>query len=112
VRTARAVSAILAALAVAALCTATPAAADETAEAKRLAKGKELIDGICFWCHEPELMRTQRLTKKEWGELIRPMIYEGAPVTNEEFEMIVEYLSKNFGPSRPPGEPQDREEKK
>lgn len=111
-RAARAIPAILAALAAAALMTVARASAGETPEAKRLAKGKELIDGICFWCHEPELMHTQRLTKKEWGELIRPMINEGAPVTNEEFEMIVEYLSKNFGPEPAPGERQDREEKK
>jgi len=100
------------ALLAAALVLAAPAPADDTAEAKRLAKGKELIDGICFWCHEPELMQTQHLNKKDWGDLIRPMIYEGAPVTGEEFEMIVEYLSKNFGPEGEPNGPQAQEDKK
>lgn len=67
---------------------------------QRLAKGKDLIDSICFWCHEPELMRPKRLDKDEWSELIRPMVYEGAPVTDDEFEMIVEYLAKTFGPEK------------
>jgi hypothetical protein len=73
-------------------------AGQESKEAKRLAKGKDLIDGICFWCHEPELMESQRLSKGEWADLIRPMVYEGAPVTEDEFAMIVEYLAKNYGP--------------
>lgn len=71
-------------------------------EAERLARGKDLIDSICFWCHEPELMETKQLDKKQWAALIRGMIYEGAPVTEDEFEWIVEYLAKNFGPA--PGE--------
>ena len=66
--------------------------------AERIAKGKDLVDSVCFWCHEPELMETKQLNKEEWADLIRPMIYEGAPVTKDEFEMIVEFLVKNFGP--------------
>ena len=67
-------------------------------EKERLAKGKDLIDSVCFWCHEPELMETKHLTKKLWGDLIRGMVYEGAPVTDDEFQMIVEWLAKNYGP--------------
>lgn len=72
-------------------------------ESERLAKGKDLIDSVCFWCHEPELMEEKQLDKKQWSSLIRGMIYEGAPVTEDEFQMIVEYLAKNFGP-----EPEDQ----
>ena len=75
-------------------------AADEkpSTEAERLVKGKDLIDSVCFWCHEPELMETKQLNKKQWASLIRGMVYEGAPVTEDEFQMIVEYLAKNHGP--------------
>jgi len=74
-----------------------PAAQYKT-EAERLAKGKDLIDSVCFWCHEPERMETKQLNKKQWASLIRGMVYEGAPVTEDEFQMIVEYLAKHFGP--------------
>jgi cytochrome c5 len=74
-----------------------PVVVPKTPEA-RIAKGKDLVDSICFWCHEPELMQTKQLNKQDWAELITPMIYEGAPVTRDEFDMIVEYLVKNFGP--------------
>jgi len=67
-------------------------------ESERLAKGKDLIDSVCFWCHEPERMETQHLAKKEWASLLKGMIYEGPPVTDDEFEMIVEYLAKHYGP--------------
>jgi hypothetical protein len=28
------------------------------------------------------------------------MIFEGAPVTDEEFKLIVDYLTKNYGPPK------------
>ena len=67
-------------------------------ESERLVQGKDLIDSVCFWCHEPELIETKHLNKRLWASLIRGMIYEGAPVTEDEFQMIVEYLAKNYGP--------------
>lgn len=67
-------------------------------EEARLAEGKNLVDGICFWCHEPDLMYPKHFTSDEWASLISGMIYEGAPVTEDEFDMIVLYLSKTFGP--------------
>jgi hypothetical protein len=46
------------------------------------------------------LARTARqaLTREQWQGLIRGMVDEGAPVTNEEFSMIVDYLAEHFGP--------------
>ena len=77
---------------------------------ERIAKGKDLVDSVCFWCHEPELMLTKHLTKDEWAYLIRPMIYEGAPVTDDEFEMITEYLTKYFGPEEIPARPAEEKQ--
>ena len=96
----RAVFTFLSGLAAAAVLAGLVFAADEKprTEAERLAKGKDLIDSVCFWCHEPQLMETKQLNKKQWASLIRGMVYEGAPVTEDEFQMIVEYLAKNFGP--------------
>jgi cytochrome c5 len=85
-----------------ALCAGTVVVSADDAKPQttqqRLAKGKDLIDSICFWCHEPELMKTKALDKEEWSDLIRPMVYEGAPVTDDEFARIVEYLAKTLGP--------------
>jgi mono/diheme cytochrome c family protein len=60
--------------------------------------GKELYEEVCSYCHELERVSRQSLTKEEWRGLIKGMVDEGAPVTDEEFGMIVDYLAKHFGP--------------
>ena len=105
---ARVVSSFLAVLLVAAVLMADgkPVASSERVSgdnAERIAKGKDLVDSICFWCHEPELMRAKRLSKAEWASLISGMIFEGAPVTNEEFDMITDYLAATYGPAKSSG---------
>jgi cytochrome c5 len=61
-------------------------------------KGQELVEGICTLCHELARVKKQQYTKDEWANTIRGMIEEGAPVTDEEFSLIVNYLTKNYGP--------------
>jgi cytochrome c5 len=60
-------------------------------------RGRELVEDICSLCHEVDRIKEQHLSKEEWAGVIKGMIFEGAPVTDEEFNMIVEYLAKNFG---------------
>lgn len=61
-------------------------------------RGKKLVQDICSLCHEWQRVKGQELTKEQWGGVIKGMIFEGAPVTDEEFNLIVEYLAKNYGP--------------
>jgi len=71
-----------------------------TSEDARISKGKKLVEDICSLCHEWQRIKDQELTKEQWSGVIKGMIFEGAPVTDEEFDMIVEYLAKNFGPAK------------
>jgi cytochrome c5 len=64
-------------------------------------KGKELAESICTLCHEFNRVRTQELTREEWAGEIKGMISEGAPVTDQEFAVLVDYLAANFGPRKP-----------
>lgn len=66
-------------------------------------RAKELYEEICSYCHELGRITRQALTREEWRGLIRGMVDEGAPVTDEEFSMIVDYLAEHFGP-KPEGE--------
>jgi cytochrome c5 len=59
---------------------------------------KALYEEICSYCHELDRVTRQALTREEWSGLIKGMVDEGAPVTNEEFSMIVDYLAEHFGP--------------
>jgi len=63
-------------------------------------RAKELYQEICSYCHELERITRQSLTREEWRGLIKGMVDEGAPVTEEEFSMIVDYLAEHFGPIR------------
>ncbi len=64
-------------------------------------RGRELVEDVCTYCHSLEKLNGQELSKEEWRDLIKGMIFEGAPVTDEEFSIIVDYLAKNFGKKDP-----------
>ena len=63
-------------------------------------RAKELYVEICSYCHELDRIAHQGLTREEWKGLIKGMVDEGAPVTGEEFSMILDYLAEHFGPGR------------
>jgi cytochrome c5 len=64
-------------------------------------RGRELVEDVCTYCHGLDKLNGQALSKGEWRDLIKGMISEGAPVTDEEFSMIVDYLAKHFGKKDP-----------
>jgi cytochrome c5 len=64
-------------------------------------RGRELIEDVCTYCHSLAKLTGQELSKEEWRDLIKGMIFEGAPVTDEEFSVILDYLAKNFGKRDP-----------
>jgi cytochrome c5 len=64
-------------------------------------RGRELVEDVCTYCHTLAKLTGQELSKEEWRDLIKGMIFEGAPVTDEEFSVIVDYLAKNFGKKDP-----------
>jgi competence protein ComEA len=63
-------------------------------------RGRELVEDVCTYCHNLDRLRGKQLSRDEWRGLIKGMISEGAPVTDEEFSMILDYLTKNYGKSR------------
>lgn len=61
--------------------------------------GKKLVGEICSFCHSAARIKDHAYTRDEWSSVIKGMISEGAPVTDEEFSLILDYLAKNFGPA-------------
>lgn len=59
--------------------------------------GAELVKAKCSLCHELGHITRIRQTKEEWEETARTMIRRGAPVTEDEAAVIVEYLVKFYG---------------
>jgi cytochrome c5 len=59
--------------------------------------GKELVANVCTKCHELGRITSKKRTKEEWSETVDKMAKNGAKASDEEFDTIVAYLTKNFG---------------
>jgi len=59
---------------------------------------KELFEGVCSGCHTLERVKAQHRTRQEWRDSTAAMIDQGAVLTPEETNMLLDYLVKNFGP--------------
>jgi len=64
--------------------------------------GKEVVMKVCTACHELTRITSKRWTKEQWNDTVDKMAARGAKASDEEFETIVTYLAKYFGPDRPP----------
>jgi DNA uptake protein ComE-like DNA-binding protein len=64
--------------------------------------GKALVSAQCASCHELKGTIQLRKSKQEWEAIVFDMVARGAPLTVEEADAIVAYLSTAFGPSAPP----------
>ena len=74
--------------------------------------GKKLVEEICSFCHGLARLKGQAYTRDQWENVIKGMVCEGAPVTDEEFSLILDYLAKNFGPSDQGSSAQGKKEEK
>jgi hypothetical protein len=85
----------------AALLITMAAFASDEGKIARHDKARSLFLDACTACHTLERIREQRLGKEEWRRLISGMLSEGVPLTDDETDVLVEYLAENFGPENP-----------
>jgi competence protein ComEA len=64
--------------------------------------GKDVTVKVCGHCHSPEKATSLHQSSEAWENTVSKMANMGAQATDEEFNTIVAYLSKNFGPEAPP----------
>ncbi len=79
-----------------------PLAAQGQAPASQLPDGpnRATVQRICSGCHSAQMVLGRRMTREQWGSTVSNMIGRGAKISDDEFDEVVEYLSKTF----PPGE--------
>ena len=58
--------------------------------------GKDATVKACGTCHEGRRAASVRLTREGWAAVIQDMQKRGAAVTDEEFAVILDYLTTNF----------------
>jgi hypothetical protein len=60
----------------------------------------------CLECHEARIILQQRLTKATWTKEVDKMTKWGAVVDPADRDPLIDYLSTNFSPDKPPYDPQ------
>ena len=59
----------------------------------------------CLECHGARIILQQRLSKAAWTKEVDKMVKWGALVDPADRDALIDYLSTNFSPDRPPYEP-------
>jgi hypothetical protein len=60
-------------------------------------RGHVAVQRICGECHAFEIATRRRHTRKQWEAVIESMITKGARVSDEDFDVIADYLTTQFG---------------
>ena len=59
--------------------------------------GKDILTNVCTQCHTLNRVTEKKLAKDEWNDIVDRMAAKGAKASDEEFDTLVNYLTKNFG---------------
>lgn len=59
--------------------------------------GKAEFIKVCTQCHAVDPVASLRYTRDDWKDLVYDMKGKGADATDDECNIIIDYLAKNFG---------------
>ena len=65
-------------------------------------KGKVIVERTCVSCHAIKVVTTKRASKEQWSTIVDQMLSKGADLNDDEVEIVVDYLAKNFGAAKAP----------
>jgi quinoprotein glucose dehydrogenase len=60
-------------------------------------QGKAVVQRMCASCHTLESILRGKRTAEKWGEVVDDMIGRGAVGSDDEIDLVIEYLSEHFG---------------
>jgi cytochrome c5 len=60
--------------------------------------GRNLVLSICTMCHDLKRVRRNLATREEWEGTLGAMLNEGAPLSEQDFPVVLNYLARNFKP--------------
>jgi mono/diheme cytochrome c family protein len=75
--------------------------APATCVAQSPAAARAAFQDVCGACHSVETVTSQRRTRAQWQESINSMVARGAKGTDEQFALILDYLTRQYGPASP-----------
>ena len=60
-------------------------------------KGKDITQNVCSQCHGLNSVVTSRMSPEDWENTVLDMVARGAPLLEEEIDVVVQYLAANLG---------------
>jgi cytochrome c5 len=60
--------------------------------------GKAILLNVCTQCHDLKRVLRHGATREQWEETLGAMLNEGAPLSEQDFPVLLAYLAKNFKP--------------
>ena len=61
-------------------------------------KGAALLEERCSGCHPSSLSKAKKKSHKQWQATVSRMKHKGARLTEDEMEVLVDYLSETYKP--------------
>jgi cytochrome c5 len=58
--------------------------------------GKQILLNTCTVCHDLGRVRAHTVSRDEWEETLLAMLNEGAMLSDQDFPVLLNYLSRNF----------------
>ena len=60
-------------------------------------KGKAIFVTMCSNCHGLDQVTSVKSSKKQWTYVVDDMVSRGAEGSDEDINLVISYLSRNFG---------------
>jgi hypothetical protein len=60
--------------------------------------GKAILLNVCTQCHDLKRVIQHGATREQWEETLGAMLNEGAPLSEQDFPVLLAYLARNFKP--------------
>jgi cytochrome c5 len=60
--------------------------------------GKAVMLNICTMCHTLDRVKARGASREEWDEVLMHMLNEGAPLSDRDYPVLLNYLARNFTP--------------
>jgi competence ComEA-like helix-hairpin-helix protein len=62
-------------------------------------EGQAIVQQKCASCHALKVVTGKRASRQQWSTIVDQMITRGADVSDDDIDILLDYLAKNFGPA-------------
>ena len=59
--------------------------------------GKAQVEAACAGCHDMSVVTAKHYSAAKWDDVVQQMVSRGAPVSDADYDAVVDYLAKNYG---------------